>query len=1191
MRESSLEKRSMNKEGLNILKDFAGSLDYETSDRVDPKEVTKIDKELFPTVVSPVTPVKTPVKKKKTVSWADKKKVRSVEKKEFDPVKDQENFDKIIMEANNFYVNVGDMRPEQIKRVSEVRKIYDIHPVNKPSYLSDEKILRIAIAHNNHQGHIKRDKLLKKVNKGVDEIDWITMAEVQEYVRYCGHCQKISTSTPVHRTGYEPSVDTDRLRTYQTDVFEAKPGFYVQTIYNNMTKELQHRIMESPTAKEIVIGLMEFRARGMNIQRVNLREDKGSNQTADEVQTFVQMLNIDVQFGVAGSHQDNSEQERAYEEIRRHLIPICQELAAMYGDEYLEVAIAQAMVIYNTLESNLGVAPWEISRPLDHGDIGDILFQQFPELKYSELKEKMLQIQEFLLERMMEKQDNIFLKREEAKDKAGPPTDSIKEGHLVLFKDENRVNKIAFRKLGPFEIVSLHKSAITRQTMARLRDITGTKEDWLVHPSLLTIYNYDQRIGPAPMFMAALDTKEMIAIKVLSHVTRNPENPEKLLDYDFQVEWANGYINWMPQKEISKLAIYEDYMFDNKELFRPVIARMKEAERKKLNTPLTVFQERRKKVPPNFEFIHAVQPKVYSGNRNSNDYYGITNIGYTSDMYANTRGETYLERLNIIADSFDPEALAEGAREIFIKLMHENPKYQTVFSDLLPGNFVNVDPIHIVMRDVKNFNYQGVRPIRNEFLKKHYVLMRDKLEREGRIRKLPIDAEMPINNCPHMVDESTPTQEKARLTFDARIRNQNTKLIPWTSTRTISDYIEKLKGKYKNTADASQAFFQLAVDEESRKYLRWIDPITGDKYEMLGVDMGGSNSPAYLQNTMDKIFGLHSSYMDDFMFSSDTWQESLDIFKTKIMDKAVEYNVHFNPKKIKLLHKKIEGLGHLVDNNLIYLNEETREKIKKAALPKTSKELMRYVGLINWGRDHINDIDETSAEPPEFAAYIIAKLTPMYKQGPKLTWTPETMQAFTDLKNLAADNNPLHFFDANRPIHMATDACKEGWGAIVFHINPNGSKHIFGIASGTFNVTEKNWTTNEQEAKAILNGLQAFSNYLAGRSFYLFTDHKNLTFIHNASSPKILRWRAELNRYAFTAYHIPGRLNWETDFLSRMQLDDEELIANGTMYHGGVSIPALVNTTETVTETANDSNATVRTARTVQSTFGIRSYV
>jgi len=94
---------------------------------------------------------------------------------------------------------------------------------------------------------------------------------------------------------------------------------------------------------------------------------------------------------------------------------------------------------------------------------------------------------------------------------------------------------------------------------------------------------------------------------------------------------------------------------------------------------------------------------------------------------------------------------------------------------------------------------------------------------------------------------------------------------------------------------------------------------------------------------------------------------------------------------------------------------------------------------------------------------------------------------------------------------MATDACTKGWGAILLHLNPDGSNRVLPTTSGTFSSTEANWTTNELEAYAVVKALKALRNYTSGRPFKLFTDHKNLTFIHAATSPKIIRWRADTN--------------------------------------------------------------------------------
>ena len=156
------------------------------------------------------------------------------------------------------------------------------------------------------------------------------------------------------------------------------------------------------------------------------------------------------------------------------------------------------------------------------------------------------------------------------------------------------------------------------------------------------------------------------------------------------------------------------------------------------------------------------------------------------------------------------------------------------------------------------------------------------------------------------------------------------------------------------------------------------------------------------------------------------------------------------------------------------------------------------------------------------------------EEGSKLKWSPERIDAFNQYKQLAVDHIALHFFNPEEQIHLATDASKHGWGAILFHLNKDGSKRIFAISSGTFTKTEMDWSINEQEAFAIVNAFKAFRSYLSGRVFNLFTDHKNLTFIHAATSPKIVRWAADINQFTFVAYHIPGPLNWETDFLSRI---------------------------------------------------------
>jgi hypothetical protein len=182
----------------------------------------------------------------------------------------------------------------------------------------------------------------------------------------------------------------------------------------------------------------------------------------------------------------------------------------------------------------------------------------------------------------------------------------------------------------------------------------------------------------------------------------------------------------------------------------------------------------------------------------------------------------------------------------------------------------------------------------------------------------------------------------------------------------------------------------------------------------------------------------------------------------------------------------------------------------------------------------------------------------MYNENPpKLIWNEQRLKAFNDLKSAIANSIKLHFFDPTREVNMATDGSKDGWGAILFHLTPDGKKQIFAIASGSYTDNERKWKTIDHEAKAIHNGFMAFKEYLLGREFNLFTDSKNLTYIRTMSSSndRIWRWGDELGQFCFKAYHIPGRLNWETDFLSRIKTDTSTPINisfNAPTDHGGM---------------------------------------
>ena len=486
-----------------------------------------------------------------------------------------------------------------------------------------------------------------------------------------------------------------------------------------------------------------------------------------------------------------------------------------------------------------------------------------------------------------------------------------------------------------------------------------------------------------------------------------------------------------------------------------------------------------------------------------------------------------------------------------IKLKNKGA-YQNIFKPIRPGEYIKVEKIKLRMNP--NVEYRSPPPyqIKDPRAQEAYLTYIKKLIIEGRARELPKGSEVPINSPPRMVidyylEDGSPMW---RFTQDARWRNHATVKKPFFSRQTVGEVLQRMGNKIKGTADIKSAFYQLELDEESRIWTRWLCPVTGKVYEMIVLDMGGCNSPSELQDRMDKIFGLLAPYMDDPMSSHDTVEEH-KAWIISIFDLCLEHNIKLAPDKCNFFRKNVEALGRLVDNSIHTLSSETKEKIMKASKPKTVTDLQSFIGMENWARDYI-------FHRGKFASEMTKPLTEMINENPpKLRWTKEREEAFEQLKEAAAHSLKLNFFDPNRKINIACDASKKGWGGIAFYLNDSGEKEIFVVASGSFTETEQVWSTNEHEAKAIHSTFMAFKNYLLGRQFTLFTDNRNLTFLHNNKAEKVHRWICDLAQFLFLAYRTPGKLNWETDFLSRIVTEQTEPIAarffDGHLNdHGGV---------------------------------------
>ena len=79
-----------------------------------------------------------------------------------------------------------------------------------------------------------------------------------------------------------------------------------------------------------------------------------------------------------------------------------------------------------------------------------------------------------------------------------------------------------------------------------------------------------------------------------------------------------------------------------------------------------------------------------------------------------------------------------------------------------------------------------------------------------------------------------------------------------------------------------------------------------------------------------------------------------------------------------------------------------------------------------------------------------------------------------------------------------------------------------------------NWSTFEQEGFAIHQAMKKFEYILRDVKFTLRTDHRNLLYINDKASPKVLRWKIDIQQFNFDVEHIPGPDNIVADLYSRL---------------------------------------------------------
>ncbi|SCZ88902.1 BZ3501_MvSof-1269-A2-R1_C46g00231 [Microbotryum saponariae] len=344
----------------------------------------------------------------------------------------------------------------------------------------------------------------------------------------------------------------------------------------------------------------------------------------------------------------------------------------------------------------------------------------------------------------------------------------------------------------------------------------------------------------------------------------------------------------------------------------------------------------------------------------------------------------------------------------------------------------------------------------------------------------PIDSAAPVFAIPKK------NSQTARFVIDLRARNSNTakRFSPIPDMTSVR--YEVARSRYRSKFDVAAAFEQPCL-------------------------------------SFAKIF------FDDVHVHSDTRRAHLRHIEILLMTLR-HYRFYLGSNKSEWFSKSLDSLGAIISDDGIEVDPAKWERIRQWPTPHNKTDVQRFLGTVNWMRDHLPHLSIT-LEP----------ITALLAQSTSWRWNEREQQAFDTVKSLVpATLRPIDgakVTSGEHKIYLFTDASRVGIGACLAS-GPTRSQAIpTRFFSAKFNGAQLNYHVTDKEFLAVVSACRAFEQHLIGYPFVIVTDHQALRTIKTQKlrqTPRHIRMCLELSRFDFEFEFIAGKNNSLADSLSRL---------------------------------------------------------
>ena len=325
--------------------------------------------------------------------------------------------------------------------------------------------------------------------------------------------------------------------------------------------------------------------------------------------------------------------------------------------------------------------------------------------------------------------------------------------------------------------------------------------------------------------------------------------------------------------------------------------------------------------------------------------------------------------------------------------------------------------------------------------------------------------------------------------------------------------------------DLLKGYWQVPLTPAAKEISAFVTPEGFYQYRVM--PFGLKNAPATFQRMINKIIrNLEGceAYIDDVIIFS-TWEEHLSRVK-ELFCRLKEANLTVNLVKREFGHAHVTYPGHVVGQGQVRPVTAKVDAIINYSIPTMKRQLMRFLGMAGYYQKFCRNF-ATLCEP----------LTNLLRKDISFVWSDACQRAFDSVKVLLMSAPVLVMPDFGKPFILTTDASDCGVGAVLLQQDGKGVGHPIGYFSHKLSTSQKNYSTSEKEALALVMALQHFDFYLTLAQFpvEVYTDHNPLVFLSKIKNKnqRLLHWSLALQSYDLCIRHLHGKQNVLADARTR----------------------------------------------------------